>query len=198
MTGEKDHMFDRIVAVLCGLSGLPPSEHQQDLNRILRADLLTYRKPSRNIEHGKRIGRAATEIERVLSAMSWLEHGAFGAGFLSSKHTQMPNENYQSDKVISFCRALQDGAKAVIRFAEKAQEDNQEIKNENRRSIEVAIVLSEIYFRITKCEPPKGGRKGPFQRLLHDVYEALGMQVVDLRGPLRKVQEYRKNRHSCS
>ena len=194
MTGEKDHMFDRIVAALCGLSGLPPSEHQRDLNRILKAGLLTYEKPSRNIEFSKRIGKAATEIERVLSAMSWLEHGAFGAGFLSSK----PEENYQGDKVISFCRALQDGAKTLRRFAEKAQEDHQEIKNENRRSIEVAIVLSEIYFRIKQREPPKSGTNGPFQRLLHEVYEALGMQVVDLRGPLRKVHEYRINRHSCS
>ncbi len=194
MTGEKDHMFDRIVAVLCGLSGLPPSEHQRDLNRILKADLLTYEKPSRNIEFSKRIGKAATEIERVISAMSWLEHGAFGAGFLSSK----PEENYQGDKVISFCRALQDGAKTLRRFAEKAQEDHQEIKNENRRNIEVAIALSEIYVRVTNLEPPKGGLEGPFQRLLFNVYTALGRGSVDLRGPLRKAHEYRKNRHSCT
>ena len=125
-----------------------------------------------------------------------LDRGSFSVGFLGSEHRQNPVENYKIDEVFPFCRALKDGARTLRQFAEEAQEDRQEIKNENRRSIKVAIVLSEIYFRVTKREPPKAGTNGRFQRLLHKVYEALDLPVKNLRGPLRKVYEYRQNRHS--
>ncbi len=74
--------------------------------------------------------------------------------------------------------------------------DQHQHKSENAdmRNQVVALHLYEIYFRIKKREPPKGGADGPFQRLLRAVYMALGRNVNDLRGPLRAVHVFRKNR----
>ena len=103
---------------------------------------------------------------------------------------------YKVDIILSFCRELQDGAD------NEKKRLNYELlhlpisKNENRRNIAVAIAVADIYFRHTEREPPKAGADGPFQRILRDVYEALGRPGVNLRGSLIKVYEYRKNRHS--
>ncbi len=64
--------------------------------------------------------------------------------------------------------------------------------NADRRNFAVAKQVAEIYFEATGKEPPKAGADGPFQRLLAEVFAALGRHKVDLRGPLKAVHEFRK------
>jgi len=90
------------------------------------------------------------------------------------------------------------GATAVEEIADEDLADLPHSKNANRINIEIAKVVADIYVRVARKEPPRAGADGPFQRLLSGVYEALDRQGVDVRGPLHKVHEYRKNRHSCS
>ena len=190
----------RILELLSELSNLHPLDLSWDLDIILRAEYGMSTNPSVAIERLERIRRAAIEIERAVSAMGELERSNFDAGLLDSKnidyHKYCSDVEYKSDIILSFCQAFQDSADYVKKHLTSELLHLPISKNENRRNIAVAIAVAVIYFDHTERAPPKSGENGPFQRLLRDVYLALGRGNVDLRGPLRKVHEYRKNRHS--
>ena len=195
-------IHDRLTDVLSRWSGLPPSKTGYHATCIQALYTFPLENPSRIVEQLEKISKAAADIERAVSAMSQPDQVWLSQGMIESKHAPpdrpdiLRHEEENVDRILSFSRELQDGAnwfRLKIKGRLKAHPDS---KNENRRNIVVAIQVAEIYASVAKREPPKAGADGPFQRLLREVYEALGMPDVDLKGPLLKAYEYRKNRHS--
>ncbi len=187
---RRDRIEQDVLSVLSLWSGKPPSEHKSDYCKIILAERWSIHDPAGAKERAERIDQVVGELRRIVSSMPRLEkmmfHEAFAAGSIQSVESQLPE----------FCRGLKFGAAAMRTSADQALSGHPVAKNENRRNIDVALAVSDIFVRETDNEPPKAGADGPFQRLLRDVYTALGRSGVDLRGPLRKVHEYRNNRHS--
>ena len=193
MMKKKDHI-DPLTQALSDCSGLPASEHTHDADLIFATTLLKLQDPEKSKERASRIRRAATEIDKAIAALSpGVERSTFDAEFQKA----LRQRREDPDRLGDFIEALKAGATALEEIADEDLAKLPHSRNANRINIEIATVLAEIYVRITGKDPPRAGTKGPFQRLLHDVYSALGRYDVDLRGPLQKVHEYRKNRHSC-
>jgi len=197
---------DRVASALSKWSGLPPDEHDGDARDIVMADLFQIEKPKAARGRAERIHKACLEIERALASMTWQERVNLYRGLVMSRHTRsfkltprMWSAHSIGDDVpiFAFIRALNDGAKDALRQVDRTIDQHQH-KSENADMCNqvVALQVAEIYFRIAKREPPKGGADGPFHRLLRGVYRALGRRDVDLRGPLRAVHDFRKNRKS--
>ncbi len=197
-----------VAEVLSEWSGLQPLEHKYDAFRLYGICLYHINKPEKIRVEAKRVYKAAYDIERAISALPARARSFIHIGFLSSRHaTLIPlpdphaatTSTHPDDLILCFARALKDGTKTLERYADISLEWHpKDSKNLDWLNHRVAVEVAEIYVRITKREPPKGGTNGPFQRLLHKVYGALGRPVENLRGPLRKVHEYRKNRHSST
>jgi len=195
---------DRVASALSKWSGLPPDQHDGDARGIVMADLFQIEKPKAARERAERIHKACLEIEKALASMTWQERVNFYRGFTTSRHTAgfklKPNlwsahSIGDDNPILAFIRALDDGAKHAIRAVDSTIDQHQHVSDKtNIRNDVVALHLGEIYFRIKQREPPKGGANGPFHRLLRNVYMALGRNVNDLRGPLRTVHVFRKNR----
>ena len=170
------------------------------------ADLFQIQKPKAARERAERIHAACVEIERSLSSMTWQERVGLYRGLTTSRHTSSfkltpltwsAHSIGDDNPILAFIRALDDGAKGAMRAVDRTINQHQpKSENADLRNQVVALHVGEIYFRTTKREPPRGGADGPFQRLLRDIYAALGRQVADLRGPLRSVHDFRKNRKS--
>ena len=199
---------NRLIRALSDWSGLPPSEHKRDAFYIWTAATFQIDNPKEQIERTKRIYKAANDIELAISAMSESEGRALLTEFVDQfraaaisliKPSSSSPKSYDDDFLLFFIsmRAMQHAAKRSERFAVNLLKmRSPKSKNVNAANLQIAILVSDIYIRVTKREPPKGGATGPFQRLLREVYLALDRPNVDLRGPLRTVHEYRKNRHS--
>ena len=216
MRGEKDDTvsgdrLNRVKDALSRWSGLPPSKHLFDAVLIMTAEMFPNENPRRSVEQLEKIRKAAAEIERAVSAMSQPDQIHLFMGMSESWFAQryppsiprdekdyiIPRDEKDNvDQILSFSRKLQDGAKHARRSVEERLEVHPDSKNENRFNTGIAMAVAIVYTSITGREPPKAGADGPFQRLLREVYEAIGRPDVDLRGPLRKVHESRKNRHS--
>ncbi len=197
---------NRLVRVLSEFSGRPASEHKRDAFAIFTAEYFQIDNPKEQIERAKRIYNAANDIERALSAMPKWQGHSLRINFLDEcrdvlipldKTIKTSPQRIKDDSILFFTRALKQAAKKSEKFAVNLLKmRGPKSKNVNAANLQIAILVSDIYISVTKREPPKAGPNGPFQRLLREVYLALDRPNVDLRGPLRKVHEYRKNRHS--
>jgi len=199
---DKGETHDSIAAALAAWSGLSPKEHEHDVNWIIAIDRNQIEKPKQVREYAQRIRTAASEIERVMSAMSPKETSILTGGIIFSKHTpdKRPlNVPLTRSRILAFVRSLHDGAGAVARAADSALlAHHSSHENINLRRNAVAILLAEIYTELQEDDPPRSGVDGPFQRLLRAVYHALGHSNTDLRAPLRAVHEFRKKQKSCN
>jgi hypothetical protein len=168
--------------------------------------VLQIEKPKKFRERAERIYKAADEINRAMSAMHPMELIHLTCNFVTSRHAphiistdqlDPMRPIYSTDMIRFFVSALKDGAKKSEIYADQLLIPRPaKSKNADWYNYRIAVEVAEIYFRVTNLEPPKAGANGPYQRLLRDVYEAVGRRGVDLRGPLRVVHESRKNRHS--
>jgi hypothetical protein len=198
---DRGEPHNSIAAALAALSGLSPEDHERDAGLIIGIDGAQIDHPKQAHERARRIRTAAAEIEKAISSMGG-EMGALTGGILFSKHTPQKrphgHQPLSRSAILAFVRALQDGARAAERSVDSQLSlHHSSHENTNLRRNMVAMLLSEIYYDITENEPPRGGPEGPFQRLLRITYTALGHPTNDLRGPLRAVHEFRKNRKSC-
>ena len=105
-------MYNRLMAVLCGWSGLPSSEHIYDALSIIVAEKFPLENPGITVERLEKIGRAATEIEQVYSAMGGAEKIQLYMGMRKSKHAPPPlwadilrHDEEHVDRILSFSLA---------------------------------------------------------------------------------------------
>lgn len=152
--------------------------------------------------------KAAADLRGVLEGLTPWQLRVFAGGMTESDaypdamiEGSDPAANAESfnrwhvEQAIRFLQAIEAGARNSRAWAEAWLRDHPaQCRNAEWRNRDVTAAVAEFYSGHTHRDPPRSGKSdGPFQRLLKDVFTALGRPNVDLRGPMNWLHAHRNS-----